>query len=135
MTKKNRFKFAPERKEVEKQLDVVWAKSVKKLAGDKCEVCEKTERLNSHHLFSRVHKSTRWLVENGVCLCYGHHRWLAHGKDSEKFRDWVINKRGQDEFDRLKIKAYGRATHFSVAELLVLLDYSRNELKSIGDIW
>lgn len=86
------------------QLDIEWSGKVKEIAGGVCEMCGKTDRLQSHHVFTRSIKSTRWNTDNGVCLCGGHHIFFAH-KKPEAFRDWIIGKRGQEWFDKLKLMA------------------------------
>lgn len=95
-------------KGIDGKLDEAWSKLVKLRAGNKCEYCGKTSPLNSHHIFSRSKKSTRWLPENGVCLCVGHHTFSsgfsAH-KTPLEFVDWLTNKKGVDFIDRLRLKA------------------------------
>lgn len=96
------------RKGIDGKLDDAWALLVKLKAGMKCEVCNKTTRLNSHHIYSRSKKSTRWHVQNGVSLCVGCHvfssKFSAH-KTPTEFTEWLINNKGSDYMDRLRIKA------------------------------
>jgi len=82
--------------------DELWAKAVKKRAGFKCEVCCKTPTndkgtilLQSHHMIPRTNYATRYMLENGVCLCYKDHIHFAH-KDALGFGDWFVNKRPKD---------------------------------------
>lgn len=93
---------------VDGKLDDAWSKLVKLRAGNKCEYCGKTTYLNSHHIYSRSKRSTRWLPENGICLCVGHHTFSsgfsAH-KTPIEFMDWLINKKGQKFIDILRLKA------------------------------
>lgn len=84
------------------ELDTEWSKAVKDKADQVCEYCGKTDRLQSHHVFTRSIKAVRWNVDNGVCLCAGHHIFFAH-KKPEAFRDWIIGKRGQEWFDNIKL--------------------------------
>ena len=95
-------------KKIDKQLDDAWSKKVKELAGYKCEYCGKTSPLNSHHIYSRSKKSTRWDVDNGVCLCVGHHTFSssfsAH-KTPLEFVEWVKAYRGDVWFHFLCLKA------------------------------
>jgi len=80
---------------------------VKERAGYKCEYCGKTEYLNSHHVFSRTNYSVRWDVNNGVCLCAGHHvlgNFSAH-KAPLEFADWLKGERGEKWYDKLLLKA------------------------------
>lgn len=87
-----------------KKLDLIWSKKVKEKAGFKCEFClEEGVWLNSAHIIGRRYRGTRWLIDNGMCLCYGCHRkYDEHAPEEEKIRRIVI---GQERLDRLlKIK-------------------------------
>ena len=88
-------------------LDKLWAELVRQRAMSKCEYCGKTSPLNSHHLFSRSNKSVRWDLENGMCLCVGHHAFgvfSAH-KAPIEFSEWVKEKRGLEWFEKLRAPA------------------------------
>lgn len=91
------------------KVDKLWADAVKKLAGNKCEYCGKTSPLNSHHIFSRSKKSTRWNINNGICLCVGHHTFSssfsAH-KTPAEFIEWIKEKRGEKWYAELRQKAH-----------------------------
>lgn len=95
-------------KKIDRKLDEAWSKLVKLRAGNKCEYCNKSNNLNSHHIFSRSKKSTRWDVFNGISLCVAHHTFSssfsAH-KTPLEFIDWLTKYKGQDFIDRLRIKA------------------------------
>lgn len=95
-------------KGIDKRLDEAWSELVKLRAGMKCEYCGKTTTLNSHHIYSRSKRSTRWLPENGICLCVAHH-YFSSGFSAHKtpleFIEWLTQKKGEEFIDRLKIKA------------------------------
>lgn len=94
-------------KGIEKKLDKVWSELVKIKAGNKCEVCGKTKSLNSHHIYSRSKKSIRWDLDNGVCLCVGHHigvNFSAH-KTPVEFTDWLMENKGREFMQKLRIKS------------------------------
>ena len=95
-------------KGVDGKLDKAWSKLIKLRAGMKCEVCHKTSPLNSHHIYTRSKRATRWDVLNGVCLCVGCHtfssKFSAHGTPVE-FTEWLYEKRGTEFMDRLRLKA------------------------------
>lgn len=95
-------------KGVDGKLDDAWAKLVKLKAGMKCEYCGKQTHLNSHHIYSRSKKSTRWSVINGICLCVGHHvfssSFSAH-KTPLEFTDWLERYKGKEFIDLLRVKA------------------------------
>jgi len=87
------------RKKIEKQLDDLWRRAVLKRDNNKCRICGKTIGIQAHHIFSRVRRSTRWELENGITLCRGHH-YLAH-RDFERFRRFVVSIIGEDRYDEL----------------------------------
>ena len=95
-------------KGVDGKLDIAWSLLVNHKAGFKCEVCQKRKPLNSHHIYSRSKKSTRWHIQNGICLCVGCHvfssKFSAH-KTSYEFSKWLDKYKGQDYMDRLMIRA------------------------------
>lgn len=95
-------------KGVDGKLDDAWSELVKLRAGNKCEYCGKKSPLNSHHIFSRSKKSTRWLPENGICLCVGHHTFSstfsAHLTPTE-FTYWLERYKGKNFIDLLTIKS------------------------------
>lgn len=56
-----------------------WSKIIKELAGNKCVVCGKTDRLQAHHIIpTSIDKSLENELDNGVCLCF-HCHYCAHG--------------------------------------------------------
>lgn len=85
-----------------------WTKNVKERAGYRCEYCGSTERLNSHHVFSRSNRAVRWDIDNGCCLCCLHHtfstQFSAH-KTPMVFAEWIKSKRGDSWYESLKNKA------------------------------
>ena len=109
-------------KKIDKDLDDAWSLKVKELAGFKCEYCQKTSPLNSHHVYSRSKLSTRWDLDNGVCLCVGHHTFSstfsAH-KCPLEFTEWIINYRGAEWYDNLRLKAH---------QTIKLHDHEKKEL-------
>lgn len=88
-------------------LDTLWAKLIKELADNKCEYCGKTNRLNSHHIFSRSNYNTRWEKNNGVCLCVYHHvlGTLSAHKSPIEFVEWLKEKRGIIWYENLRCLA------------------------------
>ena len=95
-------------KGVDGKLDDAWALLVKLEANMECEYCGKRTPLNSHHIYSRSKKSTRWHVKNGICLCVGCHvfssSFSAH-KTPLEFIRWLDDYKGKDYMDRLMIRA------------------------------
>ena len=123
-------------KGVEGKLDIAWSLLVKLKAGMQCEVplCMK-KTLHSHHIYSRVKRSTRWYVPNGICLCVGHHvfnsRFSAHLTPTE-FTQWLIEYRGQDFLDRLRLRA-NTPSKLHEFEKKILLQELNKEIKLLQD--
>lgn len=102
-TSDRRARLAYERK----RADAKWSLDVKERAGWRCEKpgCPVAIKgLAAHHVFSRSIKKVRHDLDNGVCLCNGHHMFFAH-KYPHMFLDMVIALRGHEWYDRLKEKA------------------------------
>lgn len=94
-------------KKVEKQLDDAWSKAVKLKANGRCEYCGNMQQLNSHHIFSRAKRTTRWDLDNGVCLCVGCHignSFSAH-KTPVAFVSWLIRTKGEQFINMLTLKS------------------------------
>jgi hypothetical protein len=120
------------KKGIDKKLDDAWSRLVKLRAGMKCEIpnCHK-KVLNSHHIYSRSKKSTRWDVLNGICLCVGHHTFSstfsAH-KTPLEFIEWLTEYKGQDFIDRLRLKA-NSISKLHAFEKEILLQELQKEIK------
>lgn len=118
---------------IDKQLDDAWSKLVKLRAGNKCEKCGKTSYLNSHHIYSRSKKSTRWDVMNGICLCVGHHTFSsvfsAH-KTPLEFTEWLTLHKGENFLNVLRIKA-NSISKLHEFEKKILLQELRKEIKAL----
>lgn len=93
-----------------KKLDLIWSAEVKKEAGYRCELCGKKSNecaLQSHHYYGRRHRSLRWDIQNGICLCYVHHKGglqSAH-ESPEWFRGQMIDLRGHNWLKYLQKQA------------------------------
>jgi len=88
-------------KQHKKKLDDLWGKIIR--SKGRCELCGKMRLLQAHHFFSRIHTATRWDLDNGFCLCSGHHKFWAH-RDAPEFTLWAIRKRGHNWYKLLSIK-------------------------------
>lgn len=118
------------RRKLRDQLDKLWAELVKKRAGHKCEYCDKTTYLNSHHIFSRSNLSVRWSRNNGTCLCPKHHtlgNWSAH-KSPVEFIEWIRDKRGYLWYTDLRKKA-NQVKKWTIPELENLVEEFKEEIK------
>lgn len=83
-----------------------FSKLIRELHNHTCAYCgkycgEKHEhgRLDCSHIFSRRHKSTRWLVANAVAHCFTCHQYL--GENPIEFAAWVAKEFGQERIDSL----------------------------------
>lgn len=86
--------------------DDLWSLVVRK--PWRCEVCFKTWIMHPHHIFSRNNKSTRWDLENGICLCpWCHvmsHKFSAH-KTPTEFTYWLEKHYSREWVENLGRKA------------------------------
>jgi len=103
---------------LEKSLDVLWAKAVKLIAHNRCEVvttgrCQNVggagqgHGLNAHHIVGRSNFNVRWDVDNGVAVCVKHHVfsiWSAH-QNPFWFLQKILDIRGKVWYDKLNEKA------------------------------
>ena len=119
-------------KGIDKKLDDAWSKLVKIRDGYKCQVCGLESTLNSHHIFTRSRKSTRWDVDNGITLCVSHHtfnhKFSAHITGVE-FTHWLELKVGEEWLSTLQQKSH-QIAKYSKADKEELL---KGLLKEIED--
>lgn len=117
---------------LEKKLDNLWSEAVKIKAGNICEYCSRKDTLNSHHIISRANKTTRWDLENGVCLCVSHHTFSnifsAHLTPLE-FVDWIYNTRGKKEINQLRKESQKKAD-LSISKLQEIKTYLEEYIKN-----
>jgi len=87
-------------------MDTKWAKLVKIRDNYRCRRCNRFGRdgvgykMESAHIMGRGHKSTRWLLENGLCLCFVCHRF-SH-EDPLLWVDWCDKNLGKELCERLR---------------------------------
>jgi hypothetical protein len=120
------------KKTLEKKLDNKWAEAIKVRAGFRCEYCGKRENLNSHHIFTRSRKATRWELNNGCCLCVGCHifssKFSAH-KTPIEFTHWLEKTKGVKWLEELQ-QMSNEVYRPSVEELEEHLIYLQKYVKS-----
>ena len=108
-----------------KQLDKLWSKAVR--TKGYCELCGRKPPeviLHAHHIFSRRNYSTRYDLENAVCLCTGCHLYKAH-KDVQEFSDWVLEHLGQEYIDNLRKKAHS-IIKYTKEDKIIIIDKLKN---------
>lgn len=119
-------------KGIDKKLDDAWSLAVKIRDEYCCQYCGRKTTLNSHHIFTRSNKSTRWDISNGITLCVYHHTFSssfsAH-KTGIEFTYWLEEKRGKNWLNKLRMLA-NQTSHYNKSdkELILkgLLDYIKN---------
>ena len=88
------------------KLDKKWSEWVRDNYNDTCEICGKKGGTNAHHYYGRRARSTRWIKENGCCVCPLHHVFgtqSAH-QAPEWFRKEMLGNRGQMWLDELEVQ-------------------------------
>lgn len=122
---------------IDGKLDKAWSRLVKERAKWRCEYCKVgvTKKLESHHIYSRANKSTRWKVENGVCLCFSHHvgssKFSAHQTPVE-FTEWLYKEKGERFMRNLRWKAHS-VSKLALFEKKIILEELEKELKEIDE--
>ena len=126
--KKPKRKVSKKRKLEQKCLKL-WSDCVR--ARDMtCKQCNSDYRLSAHHIRSRVHLTTRFMLANGICLC-----WKCHSLQKwnpERFQDMIIDIIGDDKYQELKRISLGNIK-VTEADLEDLLDALEDTLKDIKD--
>jgi hypothetical protein len=69
----------------------------------KCRITGSQSGLTSHHIRSRGHASTRFDLENGLCIAWKWH--FLQKANPERFQDSVIDVIGQEKYEELKAKS------------------------------
>jgi len=70
------------KKTEERELDEIWRMKVKRRDNYKCQICLShgknikltSKQAQAHHIIPRQLKGMRWDVDNGITLCYNHHK-------------------------------------------------------------
>ena len=60
-----------------RELDDIWKKKVKERDNYTCQICGKKiqgKNCHAHHILPRQIKGMRWDIDNGITLCYQHHK-------------------------------------------------------------
>lgn len=121
----------PTKTSLAKKLDIAWSRAIKKVNSDRCEVCGKEGKLNSHHIVGRKNRTLRWDVRNGACLCTTHHKLgkqSAH-EDPLWFQEW-LEKNRKDDLKYLN-KIRNDITDWTIEDMQIRL----TELEELKDDW
>lgn len=82
------------------RLDRICGKKVRDRG--KCDKCRSIDNLTWAHIISRRYYSTRWDLDNALCLCLDCHRYYTD--HPFEWEIWVRNKIG-GRYDNLYLKA------------------------------
>lgn len=97
-----------------KPKDKLWASLVKERDSYECQRCHvvypegRRQGLHAHHIFGRSRRTTRWMLENGISLCFGCHMW-AHANPLE-FHEWMQDRLGAGYWDLRKLSLKTKVT-------------------------
>ena len=91
-----------------RNLDDTWRKKIKERDNYTCQICQKKLKGNNchaHHILPKGIRGCRWEINNGITLCYPHHKvgtysahmnaiWFAFWLKTNKLSQfkWIINK-------------------------------------------
>ena len=120
----------PTNKSLEKQCRELWSKCVR-ARQRACRICGSDRALQGHHIRSVSHLSTRFDLQNGLCVCSRCH--LNQKFRPEKFQDMVIDVIGDKEYQRMKRKSLVVVT--SKPDLREIKTELTHKLKEIEDEW
>lgn len=117
------------KQQLEAECDKLWSQCI--IARDRtCRGTNSSDRLSAHHIRSRTHRSTRWDLDNGLCLSWRVH--FLQKANPERFFDKIIEVIGQDKYNELKRISLG-VVNYSTADLEIIkydLERQLRRLKS-----
>jgi hypothetical protein len=109
--------------------DKLWSLIVRTRDNFVCKMCgTQTKHSEAHHIIGKDNKAVRWDIDNGVTLCYYHHRfWMHGGKMTEEKRIEFYKKvLGRDSYWMLRAR--------SVCVVKFNLDFCKEEFVRLYDI-
>ncbi|MFA5377589.1 MAG: hypothetical protein WC455_17695 [Dehalococcoidia bacterium] len=119
-----------ELKKLALECHLLWSRAVKIRDGNQCRVigCGSDSGLQSHHIFSdKMHSSTRYMISNGIALCFQHHYPRGHS-DPCVMRENIVNAIGEKAYKALESYAYpNRPIKYKVSDLKEI----RSQLKGM----
>jgi hypothetical protein len=117
----------PKKKKLENECDKLWSQCIIARDGT-CRGTNSIDRLSAHHIRSRTHKSTRWDLDNGLCLSWKVH--FLQKANPERFQDLIINIIGDEKYQALKRKSL-QVVDYTTADLEQIKQDLTNKLKDI----
>lgn len=97
-----------------------WAKIIKHRAGWKSELSGSGGIMNAHHIARKPNYYLRFSLDNGICITQGEHKFGVHGERAEEYRAMIIQKIGQERWDRLHaLRSSAPLMTFDEAEMML----------------
>lgn len=81
----------PAKKSLRTTADKLWSRAVRDDWAGKCAVCGRRET-EAHHLIPRTNYATRYSIENGIALCFQHHKSdnaVAPHQNAAGWMEWL----------------------------------------------
>jgi len=109
-----------------KDLDDLWSLCVRTRDNFTCRKCGRSKEMGytiqAHHIIHKGNNNygTRWVIENGISLCYHCHHHIAH-HNSIEFENWIRDK---VDYEALLIRKNN-----TVKDKAAVKIYLQNELK------
>ena len=121
---KNTRKKKTERQRLDAECLRIWSLCVR--ARDlTCRNCNSSGSLQAHHIVQRNYKASRYLLDNGICLCAGCH-W-PEKLDPEKFRGVVISIIGEAKYLYMQ-ETYRINYKYTIDDLIEIKEELKSEL-------
>lgn len=89
------------RKKWTEKLDKLFSEKIRARDG-RCLRCGRKKYLHAHHIISRSHRSLRWDLQNGICLCFSCHNWWHY--NPIEAAEWVKETIGEERYRYLLSK-------------------------------
>lgn len=125
------------KKEEIKELDALWANTVKEKAGWKCEHCGRYDsRMEAAHVVGRRHRATRWGTHDSVhkydlcghCLCHVcHQQYDEHGPLEPVIIDKTIGRERKIVLQRLAVIRVAKGQVFEDIEEILKKERAAND--------
>lgn len=91
-------------------LDTLFSEAIRMRDGGICQRCgHQNKSAQAAHIWTRNNYSTRWDMENALCLCYMCHIKGFHSAHREpaEFLEWVHQRMGDERWEALKARSMG----------------------------
>lgn len=96
------------KKALRDKADKLWSQVIRSVGY--CQACGRSTALNAHHIYSKNNFSTRYDLDNGICLCSYCHTFnpvcSAHNDGEAVFNNWIKDKIGHERHDRITNRAF-----------------------------